>query len=277
MLRPTILGCAAVTALLALGTAASSASPTPGQYYLALGDSIAYGVQPAKVEAGLPPSRFNTGYVDVVGAGLRTLAPSLRVVNYGCPGESTKTMIAGGCPSRAEGVTLHDSFRGPQLAAALAFLQAHKGKVNPITVSLGGNDLFEAVDACKGDLSCAQKRSPQMATRLGTILRRLQAAAPNAVIVVTGIWNFDVEHLKSTDPQDRLFRAYDAAIETAARGRAPFADTFAVFNPNASPAKEKARICSFTFACSHQDPHPTNAGYKAIARLVLGAGGFGQR
>ena len=59
-----------------------------------------YGMQPAKVNAGLPPSGFRTGYVDVFAARLRTLAPKIRVVNYGCPGESTETFIHGGCSGR---------------------------------------------------------------------------------------------------------------------------------------------------------------------------------
>ena len=60
---------------LALGGSARPASSSPQSYYLALGDSIAYGFQPAKAKAGLAPSKFNTGYVDVFAARLRTIAP----------------------------------------------------------------------------------------------------------------------------------------------------------------------------------------------------------
>jgi lysophospholipase L1-like esterase len=63
-----LLGGAALT----LG-ATSQAGTTPQRYYLALGDSITYGFQPAKF--GLPPSGFDTGYVDVFAARLRALAP----------------------------------------------------------------------------------------------------------------------------------------------------------------------------------------------------------
>jgi lysophospholipase L1-like esterase len=267
----------AVAAVLtfAVGATVSSASSRPGQYYLALGDSIAYGFQPTKAKAGLPPSGFNTGYVDVVAARLHKLAPSLRVVNYGCPGESTTTFVAA-CPASAEGIKLHDPYRVAQQTAALAFLRAHRGQVNPITVSLGGNDLFDQIGRCKEKLACAAspRARAQFLSRLRTILRRLHAAAPNATIVVTGIWNFDVAHLKDTDPQDQLFRSYNSAIAKAARGRARFADTYPIFNPDGSLAKEKARICSMTFICSHDDPHPTNAGYKAIANAVLAAAGY---
>ena len=37
----------------------------PQRYYLALGDSMAYGFQPNKAKPGARPSDFNTGYVDV--------------------------------------------------------------------------------------------------------------------------------------------------------------------------------------------------------------------
>ena len=105
---------------LTLGGTVRPVSSPPQSYYLALGDSIAYGFQPAKAKAGLPPSRFNTGYVDVFAARLRTIAPKIRVVNYGCPGESTKTFIHGGCPGRRDVKGLHDAFKGAQLDAALA-------------------------------------------------------------------------------------------------------------------------------------------------------------
>ena len=85
----------ALAAPLALGGTERQALAPPQAYYLALGDSIAYGVQPPKASAGLPPSGFDTGYVDFFAARLRALAPKIRVVNYGCPGESTKTFIAG--------------------------------------------------------------------------------------------------------------------------------------------------------------------------------------
>jgi lysophospholipase L1-like esterase len=256
--------------------AASAASgpvyQAPQAYYLALGDSIAYGIQPAKVTAGLPPSGFRTGYVDVFAARLRALAPKIRVVNYGCPGESTKTFLNGGCPWLAEGRRLHDVFKGTQLGAALAFLRAHPGQVSPITLTLWGNDLFDFVPACNGDLVCTRSRAraglARFASRLTSIVGQLRAAAPRAEIILTGAWNFDVEHLARTDP---LFRSVDAAIARAAAGKARVAKMFPVFNP---VGKEKARICALTFICSDGDPHPTDAGYRAMAAAFLAAAGY---
>src|SRR3989440_9286667 len=212
---------------LTFGGTAGPVSSAPQSYYLALGDSIAYGFQPAKAKAGLPPSGFNTGYVDVFAARLRMIAPKIRVVNYACPGESTKTFIHGGCPGRRDVKGLHDAFKGAQLDAALAFLRAHRGQVSPITLSLFGNDLFELLDACKGNFACAQARAPgafaQFASRLTSILKRLQAASPKAEIIVIGGWNFNVTNLRPTDP---LFHSLDMTIGRVATGaKARFADT----------------------------------------------------
>lgn len=248
----------------------------PGPYYLALGDSIAYGIQPDKVDAGLPPSGFDTGYVDVFAARLRALDPSIRVVNYGCPGESTVTFTAGGCPWLTGGRRLHDAFRGSQMSAALAFLEAHRGKVSPITVTLWANDVAALSAACRDSLACVQARAPQalsaFASRLSSILRNLRAAAPAAEIIVTGAWNNNVAQLAKTNA---LYRSLNAAIARAAAGaRARFAETLAVFNPAGGIEGEKSRICAFTFTCAQDDGHPTNAGYRAIAAAVLLASGY---
>jgi len=268
-----VLGLALVAALAA-SAASGPVYQSPKAYYLALGDSIAYGLQPAKVEAGLPPSGFRTGYVDVFAARLRALAPKIRVVNYGCPGESAKTFIAGGCPWLGEGRHLHDAFKGTQLGAALAFLKAHRGQVSPITLTLWGNDLFDDfAPACKGDPVCVASHSKaglaRLTSRLSTIVGRLRAAAPNAEIILTGAWNFDVEHFPKTDS---LFRSIDAAIARAAAiGKARVAKIYPVFS---AAGKRKARVCALTLICSKGDPHPTDAGYRAMAAAFLAASGY---
>lgn len=89
MWRPLAASIVFVAGVAALVTHASpgaeSTTTATVRYYLALGDSIAYGVQPAKVRAGLPPSRFDTGYVDVLAARLRVRTPNLRVINFRLP------------------------------------------------------------------------------------------------------------------------------------------------------------------------------------------------
>jgi lysophospholipase L1-like esterase len=242
---------------------------SPRSYYLALGDSITYGFQPDKPNAA-PPSAFDSGYVDVFAARLRKLAPKTHVVNYGCPGETTVTFTRGGCPWLAEGKKLHDAFRGSQLEAALSFVRAHPGHVSPITLALWGNDLLP--------LSQKGKRAPRaiasVASRLKSILVRLRAGAPTAEIIVTGAWNPEVDQLKRAEP---LYRSLDAAIaRDAAASRARVAKAFPAFNPPGSLRKQRARLCALTFFCTKGDPHPTDAGYRALAGAFIAASGYSQ-
>jgi lysophospholipase L1-like esterase len=272
----TIVAVALVATTVAAAGNGMPVFARPAAYYLALGDSIAYGLQPDKVDAGLPPSKFDTGYVDVFAARMRASSPHLRVVNYGCPGESTTTFLAGGCPWLADRThRLHDPFHGAQMAAALAFLRAHRGQVNPITVTLASNDLSAFENACHNDLGCVRARAPRaiaaFASRLSTILERLRTADPGAEIIVTGLWSGDTLTFHQTDPLLRTVNATMARVTAAARGR--FVDLFPVFDPQSAAAR-RARICALTYVCSRADGHPTNAGYRAIAAAVWAASGY---
>jgi lysophospholipase L1-like esterase len=138
----------------------------PKSYYLALGDSVTYGYQASKVRAGLPPSAFNTGYVDDFGVRLRQIQPVVvTTVNYGCPGETTASFISGPCLWTAIGQQLHDNFSESQLDAAVAFLRAHPGEVSPITITLWGNDVSQFVGSCAGDPTCIQNGAPSFLRR----------------------------------------------------------------------------------------------------------------
>lgn len=253
------------------GTATSSTSrrpenTAPQRYYLALGDSMAYGLKPTNVNA--PPSAVRTGYVDVFAAQLRKLDPQLQVVNYGCPGETTVTFARGGCDWLKHGGKLHDSFRGSQLKAAEAFLRAHPGKVSPITLTLWGADL--APLSAQGNR--AKSAIAAFSTRFAATLQRLRAAAPDADIIVTGAWNPEADQLARVE---RLYRSVDAAIRRAASASgAKVANMFAALNGSGNLAAQKARLCSITFYCSKGDPHPKDSGYRAMAGAFMTASGY---
>jgi lysophospholipase L1-like esterase len=251
----------AAVVLSVAGTAASRGQKGPQSYYLALGDSIAYGYQPGK---GGGPGAFDTGYVDPFAARLRTLSPKIEIVNYGCPGESSVTFARGGCPWLREGQKPHDPFRGAQLKAALSFLKAHRGEVSPITLTLWGNDLAPLSAKGKG----ASKAIASFASRLDSILEQLRSAAPTADIIVTGAWNPEVDQVKKTEP---LYRSLDAAIaRTAAASRARVAKMYPVFNPRGNVR----RVCTLTYICVMGDPHPNDAGYRAMANAFVAASGY---
>ncbi len=251
----------------------------PRRYYLALGDSIAYGFQTQKALAGLPPEAFDTGFVDVFGARLRRLRPSLVTVNYSCPGEST-TSVREPCVWKASGHALHDDYDGPQLAAAVAFLKAHRGRVSPISLSLNGNDVDAFVQSCPpGDTDCIERGAPAAVAayrqRLRAIVLKLRRAAPDAEIILTGSYDPDVGAFPIADP---LFASVNSAeSHVAARARAKFADPFPVFNPQGDLAAETTAICTLTLVCTQQDSHPSDAGYQALADVVWAASGYGHR
>src|SRR5712692_430809 len=90
----------------------------PKQNYLALGDSLAFGFQ--------PNGDFTNGYVDDLFTILQSEGANSHK-NLGCPGESSSTFITGGCPFAPPNTPA-------QLTFALAFLQAHPGKVSPVTL-----------------------------------------------------------------------------------------------------------------------------------------------
>src|SRR3954466_12975466 len=135
-----MLGFSATAMLLAQSRNQVPVFNPPKSYYLALGDSITFGYQAFKAQANLPPSAYNTGYVDVFAEQLHRINAGITTVNYGCPGESASSFVAGPCLWTQLNLQLHDPFSGSQLQAALAFLNAHRGEVSPVTFTLWGND-----------------------------------------------------------------------------------------------------------------------------------------
>ena len=174
--------------------------PQPQLTYLALGDSLAFGYQQAKFES-LPPEKnpaaFNTGYVDDFERVLRLRDHNLQVINDGCPGETTDSFIAGPCKYQLAFQLHHPYVGGPsssQLSDALAYLGAHPGTVNPITLDIGANDALGVIEGtCELNAECIAKDAPALfahiASNLGLILTDLRSAAPQAKIVVLGLYN----------------------------------------------------------------------------------------
>ena len=163
---------------------------------LALGDSLTFGFQESKFLANPDPTNFATGFVDdfVDRLSATPAGRDVRVVNFGCPGETTSSFLAGPCAYHAFGFSLHDNFTGSQMAAAEAFLAAHRGHVGPILISLGANDILAAVTVCGGvNPQCLNAQLPgilaAVAANYETVLARLRAAAPDAEIIAVALYN----------------------------------------------------------------------------------------
>ena len=149
LLAPALVG-------LVLATPAVPAA-LPARYYLALGDSVAWGYG-AGTERAIATGTLPSGYVGRFAAALRAHGHPVRVVNLGCPGETTRSFVSGPCGWAAGGNPMHRAYDGSQLNAATAFLRAHPGAVGPITLTLWANDDNDLARACSGDLDCLRER-----------------------------------------------------------------------------------------------------------------------
>lgn len=248
----------------------------PQLSYLALGDSLAFGYSEAKFNSLYPnesPAAYDTGYVDDFAHVLKLGDPSLQVINDGCPGETTESFINGPCAYQLE-FPLHHPYVGgatsSQLSDALAYLNAHPGAVNPITLDIGANDALGVIETtCKREPECVVKDAPALfahiAVNLGLILADLRAAAPHATLIVLGLYNPFGEKLAGGDALTAQLNEVMSKVASSAGAR--FADPLPVFNPPG--ALEKPTICLLTNMCTPlEDIHPTDLGYAVLAGLI---------
>ena len=130
--RPVDHGCAAIPTT---GAQTSAAAAAGSRYYVSLGDSYAAGYQPGK---GSTTDGFAYQLVDEADAQQHPL----ELANFACSGATTTSLLNDvGCPSVALGAGAAPYDSQTQIEAAEAFLQAHPGQVDLITVSIGGNDV----------------------------------------------------------------------------------------------------------------------------------------
>ena len=274
-LRFLVICAAALAALVGSPPLAAGATATapPGQYYLSLGDSLAFGYQRDRLDSELAKGSYSPanfpGYTYRFGSVLQEINPDLQVVDFGCPGETTISYTTG-CVAQENGLQLHDGYAGSQESAADEFLIAHAGQVSPITVSLGVNDLFH--DCPTLDPTCAINDIPLIAQRLAATLGELRFLAPSAEIIVLEYYNPLYVTNSATDP---LAQGLDAAIgQAAAFAGADTVDAFSAINEPKAPFTETRSVCKYTLMCPGGDIHLSNPGYALVARLFDRASGF---
>jgi len=160
------LGLLALIGGLGLARPAEASSTAPRTYYLAIGASEAAGVQPSLAHpAGLPT---NEGYANDLLATERARWPGLRLVEIACPGITAVGAVNGVGPCRFPG--------GSELAAAVAFLAAHRSSTVLVTVDLGFNDLVRCLSQRAVDRGCVRRSLRRTRRALGQIVDGLRAA-----------------------------------------------------------------------------------------------------
>jgi lysophospholipase L1-like esterase len=282
---------------IASGTAADAATSTssaqssahwgqPGgqyDYYLALGDSLAWGYQPDSAGNGV---KSGHGYADDLAAYLREHGNrDLKYVNLSCPGETTGTLLNGGCPDLAGSGQSYSV----QEDAAVAFLEAHPHARILVTLDIGANNVDQCLTSSGSiDATCVAAGVATAGTQLPEILGKLKAAAGRHVSFV-GMNLYDpflAEWLTGSSGQ--TLAEESVALSTAFNGvlgadyalfGVPVADVSDAFQTadftdttslgGTTVPVNVANICAWTWMCfpSPIGPniHANNVGYEVIA------------
>jgi hypothetical protein len=167
-------GCLFALALVISALFASSASAvTVTHSDLALGDSLAFGYSQQLFNENFPtesPTAFEHGYVNYYFNGSKAKAAGSQLINNGCPGETTDSMIGNGplgaaldptegespCGYHKLGFPLHHEYGGvSQLENALGTIAGLAGAGKPVqtvTLNIGANDELHAIAKCEAEV-----------------------------------------------------------------------------------------------------------------------------
>jgi lysophospholipase L1-like esterase len=267
-------------------TVTAAGTPSNARYYVALGDSLSTGFQPTLEGEGI---ETHSGYVDDIYGQERRHTHDLELVDFGCPGDTTTSLLTG-IGNYVLARRLHcDRSDGSQLGAAIAFLRTHDkpGEVPLITLDIGINDLNHC-SALPEPTTCLQAGESSISTNLPRILRELRAAAPAGAqfaamtLYDTYLGKRAAAGATSADAEAFLgaYREANVTItadDVAAGFRtAPVADAFDTYDTTpigwrgARVPANVARACTLTWSCSpppiNHNIHPNGHGYHVIAQ-----------
>lgn len=234
-------------------------------YYMALGDSLSFGFQ--------PNLDFTDGFADDVFTFLQR-ANVTDLTNYACAGETTTTMIQGGCVGRFDH---HGSYFGAQLDAAIAFLQQNHGRVSPITLEIGSNDVLPDWDSstCSPNPAYTDHLARMDQNLTQTILPELIHASVGTTGIRAGglhLLNYYNPFAAACPDSAGFVNELNAHLAAdAAPFGVPVIDIYTAFGGDGGMA---SHVCGgvhpYTWICDAQfhDPHPTTLGYQVMAQAV---------
>lgn len=236
----------------------------PKQHYMALGDSLAFGYQ--------PNHDFTHGYVSDLFQILQNEGTK-DVTNLGCPSESSNTFIIGGICSYPSPFT-------SQLQAAVAYLKANAGKVSPVTLDIGVNDVGRDLTITPTGCTVSSNFGTDLATLNNNlkhiILPQLQAALTvngrvTGSIVMMNYYNAFPNCLTNPDFAT-YFTQFEADLATDVNGFGFIVDVLDAFGGITTP-----NLCTYTWMCGNPpsptgpDIHPRDLGYSIIADTFAAA------
>jgi lysophospholipase L1-like esterase len=300
MLRRFRLLSLGVLALLALAPAASAAShhktvarvrPIKG-ILLSLGDSYSVGWQ--ELPGGTQGSTHN-GPADQLVPLAAARGWHLRLVNLGCGGATTTSMLAAsavGCDPLARAPGAPNYPNKSQTQAAVAFIKSHPHQVKVVTISIGGND----VDGCPTQpdpTGCVKTNMPRATRNLTKIVKQLRAAGGKQMRIIgstypdveLGLWVHPTVLGANTlalvpgsisafqdDINPGLKKAYDtvgAALVDVTKATGAYGPFVATTDPTFGQIPVPvAKVCTLTYFCDGTfNIHMKTPGYHIIAAL----------
>jgi lysophospholipase L1-like esterase len=262
-------------AVALVGTPGAAAAGSP--YYLALGDSLAAGIQPNATGQNVLTGR---GYANDLLAVYRLALPALQLANLACPGETTQTMLAGGiayCPYPL----------GSQLAQAVAFLKSHS--VALVTIDIGANDIETCVRPSGIDEGCVAAGFAATIANLPSILTTLRAAAGAGVPIVAmnyydpflAAWLQGPSGQALAVQSEQLLLQFNGVLASAYGAFGiPVANVESAFHttdfaplPLLGTPLNVSLVCAFTWMCAAApvgpNIHPNALGYAVIAAAFV--------
>jgi lysophospholipase L1-like esterase len=259
---------------LGLGGLPGAAQAAP--FYLALGDSLTFGVgadqSPADISDG--DRGYVSLYADRLGA---ILGARPAVINLAISGETTTSYLTGldrngpaGSPARNTNYTglapfpTQQALAGSRVAAALA----GGDTIGSVTISLGSNDLFllQASSAFQnadlaGKTLLVQQTLGSIQANYLTVLGGLRSLLPVADVYLLGTYNPFGTGSPDAMIVDQAIRGLNqvvAGLAAFAGPRTHYVDVYTPFSGNE---------LGYTYI-GVGNVHPTGAGYAAMARAI---------
>ena len=265
------------------GTAVPAAPPSArggeALQYVALGDSLSRGVQPA------PGGNRTTasGYPWRLTALLRERGLSVELVEAGCGGATTRTFVAGGrcAPESPVPYANRDEATG-QLRWAVERLRDRGGAPTLVTLDVGGNDLVACASPDRTRVAaCLRDLRPALLRGWRRIARDLAAVAgPDTVLAVATLYDPFVALLRTgralapaVRELDRfVVRDANPALRRIFRAQGWLvADVGAAIGTRGALGSARSRrvraVCDVTWMCAAQDIHLNDDGYLRAARV----------
>lgn len=257
-------------------------------YYLSLGDSLSVGYQPL----GGGGIETHQGYANDLEAKYAKQVKHLKLVEVGCPGDTTTSLLTGQGNDTSAQAFKCDRKGGSQLAAAVKFLKAHhgKGEVPLITIDIGANDVDGCVNQPTFDqiYACVEAGEQSIKTNTPKILKALHKAAPKGTkFVAMNLYDpVLAEELSSNSSQQSLgseslvlVKGVNSDITGADQASkfktADVADAFDTYDTapisygSQQVPADVLKICQYTWMCTSPpigpNIHANATGYGLIA------------